>query len=315
MDNKLFSSHLLKAEDGRNIDVRCWLPAGEPTYAMVLSHGMGEHIDRYEHFARFLNDHGVVVFGANHRGHGSNALLHGHFADTGGWRKVIDDLHSVVSFAKKQTGLPLILTGHSMGSFVARQYAAEFGSQLTGLIICGSNHQNPMLFKLGNLVARMQSAIQGKRHPSELLDWLSFRQFDRQIKNDGNNNGWLCRDSVEVQKFIDDPLCGFLCTAQFWADLTGALIHVNSLSTARQMPSDLPVYLVAGDQDPAGRMGEGMRSLQQFLCAAGSSQVELKLYEGARHELFHELNRDEFQNDLLHWANKVTKINKCEKDS
>ena len=312
MDNKQFFQQRLKAADGRHIDVRCWLPEGESAYAMVLSHGMGEHIDRYANFARFCNQQGIAVFGANHRGHGADAPLHGHLADADGWRKVVDDLGIVIDFAKRQTGKKVILIGHSMGSFVARQYAAESGDQLAGLVLCGSNHQSTLLFRLGHAVAWMQGVFQGKRHPSKLLDWLSFRQFDRQVKNDGRNNGWLCRNSVAVQQYIDDPLCGFLCTAQFWADLTGALIQVNALSTARQMPSDLPVYLVAGDQDPAGRMGEGMRSLQRFLRAAGVAQVDLTLYEGARHELFHEINREEFQEELVLWTDKVTKINKHE---
>ncbi|WP_163372506.1 alpha/beta hydrolase [Endozoicomonas acroporae] len=305
METQAPTRHALLTPDGREIQVRCWLPEGPARHAVVLSHGMGEHVDRYAPFARFCNEHAIAVFGANHRGHGKNAQLQGHYDDHQGWQKVIEDLDKVVAYAAQNTGLKVILMGHSMGSFVARQYAANYGDRLEGLILCGSNHQNPALFHLARLVARIQMAVQGKRHPSRLLGWLSFSQFNKTVKNAETDFDWLSRDREQVGKYIADPLCGFLCTTQFWYDFMGGLISINSMSTARQMSSELPVYLVAGDKDPVGRMGKGVQSLYRFFTSAGLKQVDINLYKNARHELFNETNRDEFYQNILNWITKT----------
>ncbi len=297
--------HSLTATDGRKITVRCWLPQTEVKYAIVLSHGMAEHIDRYEPFSRFCNQQSIAVFGANHRGHGKDADLLGHFNDTEGWQKVIDDLHQVVGFAAEHSGQPVILIGHSMGSFIARQYAAAYGSHLAALILCSSNHQHPALFHLARFIAKTQAAAQGKRHYSRLLQWLSFSQFNRTVKQANTEFDWLSRNEDEVKKYINDPLCGFLCSTTFWHDFMGGLISINSMTTARKMPSELPVYLVAGDKDPVGRMGKGVRSLQQFLLSAGIKQVDMKLYENGRHEMFNEINREDFYQGLMRWITKT----------
>lgn len=297
------SIEIISGAAERKITVRVWKPKNrEPKSVLVISHGMGEHIDRYEGFADVATEKCVAVIGANHRGHGQEATLHGHFDDERGWERVLADLDCIVDYARVQFACPVILIGHSMGSFVARHYAILHGAKLEGLVLCGSNYQSPLLLKTAKAIALSQVKLFNKRRPSALMEFLSFGVFNLSVKKPRTAMDWLNRNNAEVDKYIVDPLCGFRCSNQFWVDFMGGLAWSSHQEHLKHMPSELPVLVTSGDRDPVSRMGKGAQALQQALRDSGVSKVDLKLYTGARHELFLEVNRQEFYQDLLNWV-------------
>ena len=289
----------------RPLHIHSWLPETFVPHALVISHGMSEHIGRYDRFARFCAGHGIAVYGANHRGHGQEAQQLGHFADADGWRKVVDDLVAVIEHVRQRGHQKVILFGHSMGSFVARQIAIDYGHLLTGLMLCGSGYKPPMLCRSARLLADSLILLRGKRHTSRLIEWLSFVQFNRTVAKPQTPFDWTTRDAEHIRRSMADPLTGFFCTAQFWHDLMGGLIFINSRTNVARMPKDLPVLIISGDHDPVGDMGKGVVALEQLFHRCGLRRVTMKLYPGARHELLNELNAQEVFEDCLGWMQAI----------
>ena len=298
---------VLTASDGREIKLFAWLPEQEVRYVMVLSHGMAEHIQRYETFALACNAAGIAVYGANHRGHGDDAEVLGHYADDDGWLKVIRDLDLIIDTVAKRHIVPLILFGHSMGSFIAQQYAILHGSKLNGLILSGSNYQNPIMYKLASLVSRVEKFRIGGRAPSPFLDFVSFGAFNSKFKPNRTPSDWLSRDPKQVDKYINDDYCGFACSPQFWLDFMSGLINISQKSEIAKIPNQLPIYIFSGDKDPVGLQGKGVLALEQHIANNGCQQVQRKLYSGGRHEMLNESNANEVFSDVIDWiTSKIT---------
>ncbi|MDX2319895.1 MAG: alpha/beta hydrolase [Moritella sp.] len=293
---------VLTATDGREIKLFAWLPEQEVRYVMVLSHGMAEHIQRYETFAFACNAAGIAVYGANHRGHGEDAQVLGHYADDNGWEKVISDLDLIVNDVAKRHAVPLILLGHSMGSFIAQQYAILYGSKLSGLILSGSNYQNPIMYKLATVVSKIEKMRIGARSPSRFLDFVSFGAFNNKFKPVGTPFDWLSRDPVQVNKYINDDYCGFPCSPQFWLDFMSGLIAISQTSAIAKIPNQLPIYIFSGDKDPVGLQGKGVLALEQHITHNGCHNVQRKLYPDGRHEMLNESNANEVFNDVTSWV-------------
>lgn len=291
----------IQAIDGRVINVHQWLPEGKPDKVIVLSHGMGEHIARYRHFAKTCNRDGIAVIGADHRGHGPSAKIHGHFADLDGWDLVLSDLHHIIDYVSKSFAMQPILFGHSMGSFIARHYVSKYGETVSGLVLCGSNHQGTLAFKAGLVAAKIEALRIGKSTPSALLNKLSFGNANRNIQPLRTELDWLCRDADIVDKYIADPYCGFLCTPQFWIDFLGGLNEMSKTSAFNNIPKQLPIYIISGDADPVSRYGTGLKALKQKLITSGVVDVCSNLYPGARHELLNETNNQQVYSDFHKW--------------
>ncbi|EDM66085.1 hydrolase, alpha/beta fold family [Moritella sp. PE36] len=293
---------VLTASDGREIKLFAWLPEQEVRHVMVLSHGMAEHIQRYETFALACNAAGIAVYGANHRGHGADAPVLGHYADDNGWQKVISDLDLIIDEIAKRHTVPLVLFGHSMGSFIAQQYAILHGNKLNGLILSGSNYQPPIMYKLATLVSKIEKVRIGARSPSRFLDFVSFGAFNRKFKPPRTASDWLSRDPEQVDKYINDDYCGFPCSPQFWLDFMSGLITISQKSEIAKIPNQLPIYIFSGEQDPVGLQGKGVLALKQHIVNSGCEQVQYKLYPGGRHEMLNESNANEVFNDVTDWV-------------
>jgi alpha-beta hydrolase superfamily lysophospholipase len=291
----------LHTHDNSTVVARFW-PAQKARATVQILHGMAEHCERYADFAQFLNTQGFNVLAHNHRGHGERTPL-GHYADDAGWEKVLADVVTVQAYAPKN--LPILVLGHSMGSFIARAHAAS-APKIAALILLGSNQQHPALFYAGRTVARVLSKIQGKRHPSGVMDKLSFGAFNGHFKPNITSFDWLSADLDKVQSYIDDPLCGQLSTLGFWTEFMGGLIQVMQPRSLAAIPSRLPILLLGGDKDPVGRMGKGLPALQSALTKTNHSRVTLKLYPEGRHEMLNEVNADEVWQDIVTWINRCT---------
>ena len=278
-----------------------WAPATAPKAIIQIVHGMAEHIARYERMAKALNEAGFLVCGRNHRGHGPEAKLLGYFADEQGWDAILNDAHAVSLDIKKQyPGVPFILLGHSMGSFLAREYALRYGKELDGLILSGTGFYPKALCASGRMLAKLAP----KKKPANLVNNIAFAGNNKPFAPGRTGFEWLSRDEKEVDKYVADPLCGFCFTGSAFSDFFGGLLALTDESRLSSMPKDLPVYFMSGDRDPVGQMGEGVRQVAEQFKKAGMRDITVKLYPDARHELFNELNRDEVTADLIQWLEK-----------
>lgn len=295
----------LSRPDGATIHGRRWLPDGDATAIVQIAHGMAEHSGRYARFAQALTAAGYAVYAEDHRGHGrtGEAATIGYFADEDGWSKVVEDLDAVTRHALgEHPGLPVALFGHSMGSFLSRDYAVRHGSDLAAVVVCGTAGDQGVLGKAGTVIATVEARVRGRRHPSALMNKLSFGSYNAAFKPARTDFDWLSRDEAEVDKYIADPLCGFVCTSGFYGDMLGGLARVNNDKVVAGFPSDLPTLVISGGQDPVGgKQAAGVNGVADQLRRSGVADLTTKLYPGARHELLNETNRDEVTTEVLAW--------------
>lgn len=302
------SEFRLPVADSTAIFVRSFLPEQPPRAIIQLSHGMAEHSARYARFAAALCEHGYGVYANDHRGHGQTATRPedlGHYADEHGWHKVVSDQVELLAEIKsRHANVPVFMMGHSMGSYIVRAAALRIGSELAGLLLSGTNHDHAGLYKTFRLVAAAERARLGKRAKSKLLRKLSFESFNKQIENPRTEADWLSRDPAEVDKYVADPLCGYECSTQLWWDMFGGLIEIFSQARIATLPKQLPIYILAGERDPLNNRLAAIKKLHMALEEAQLADVTLRVYQGARHELLNETNRDEVTRDLIGWLDE-----------
>jgi len=284
-------------------EVSLWEPTGAPKALVLLSHGMAEHIGRYWELAGRLAGAGFLVAGYNHLGHGAEAPLPGWFREHGGWDALVSDLRSVMmTLESRWPGLPRVLLGHSMGSFLAREYALRYPEGLDVLVLSGTGWHPEALCRAGLLPAEVLCVLGLGKKTSKFIDRLAFSANNKPFRAEGGTAvDWLSRDKAEVQKYLDDPHCGFLFTAGGFRDLFSGLLVLSRLNRLDALPKGLPVLLLSGGRDPVGGMGKGVGEIARQYRAAGLSAVSVRLYEGARHEMFKETNRGEAFSDLISW--------------
>lgn len=282
---------------------RSWTGEG-PKAVMVMAHGMAEHSGRYDHFARFLAENGFAVYMNDHAGHGRSAQIKGHFADQNGWEYVVKDINALMDQAEQEhPGLPIFLLGHSMGSFLSRSFITRYGGRLSGCVLCGTRGSTPGIVPAGKAVAAAQIRLLGPRSTGKKLSVLATAGYNKRIPNPVNSSAWLSTDDAVCKAFEADPLSNFPFTAAGYRDMLTGIGEISSPKWAHSVPKDLPLFLIAGDQDPVGNYGEGPRQVADWLQAAGVRGVQLKLYPGMRHEVLNENGKEEVYGDILEWLN------------
>jgi len=303
------STRTLNTEDGAALFVYRWLPDTPAKAAVQIAHGLAEHAGRYARLAEALTGAGYAVYAADHRGHGRTAPTAadlGFFAEGEGWRRCLDDLWQLNrQIAAEHPGLPVVLVGHSMGSFMAQHFISEHGEALAGVVLSGTDGKPGALASAGRLIARLERLRLGPRGRSALIHALAFGVFNKAFAPTRTPADWLSRDPAEVDKYVADPLCGFVATTQNWIDLLDALPEIAKPDRQALIPKQLPIHIISGSADP---VSDGTKRLQQLLAAyraAGLERVTHRFYEGARHELFNETNREEVTRDLVLWLDGV----------
>ena len=301
------------ASDGSQLFVHRWHGDTAPRAVLMIAHGMAEHGARYARLAAELVAAGHEVYALDQRGHGRTAErgVLGHYADADGWNKVVGDLATLNHHIRQQhPQTPIFLLGHSMGSYIGQAYLMQHSCSLQGAILSGSNCQPLALYKLASTIARFERWRLGPLGRSRLLDRLSFGSFNQAFKPNRTAFDWLSRDPAEVDQYIADPLCGFICTTQLWCDLLTGLQQITPVRNLAQIDSALPLLVIGGDRDPVSQ-GKRLVDLANALRAAGLKEVELKLYPEARHELFNESNRDEVTTHLRDWLERALTRGRC----
>ena len=292
----------LDAIDGRPIPVQIWKPAsGEPRCVIQVLHGLAEHAARYNRFGKSAGAKGIAVVAHDHRGHGSQATRLGHFADDDGWRKVLGDVTRVQEFIRENhPETPIVLLGHSMGSFIAQASVMRSNGDLAALILSGSSYGSRLRIRIARLVAQLEIWRNGVRAPSDLMNKLNFQAFNKAFEPARTEFDWLSTDDEEVDRYIADPLCGAISSGGLWRDLTGGLLQIMSVDALRRIPAAMPILITGGARDPVGGL-RGMTRLRKAYEASGHRNVTLKIYPDARHEILNETNREAVTRDLLGW--------------
>jgi len=299
----------LTSADGLLLQGKHWI-SKKPAKAVVqISHGMAEHIDRYDSFARFLTDQGYDVYGHSHRGHGKTARRPenlGFLASSGGWDLLVDDLIEVTKMIKDTSPeLPIILLGHSMGSFAARNALRKQVQLYSAAVIMGSSWQSRLNIRLAQMVAKTVKMSTGEHARSKFMDTLLFGNYNDEIANNLTQFDWLSRDKEMVKKYIADPYCGYICTTSFYSDLITGLSRVMRQSGLELIPADFPMLLTSGDSDPVGGYGKGIQKLAINYKKNDLNNITVKLYSEGRDEILNEMNRMVVFEDILSWIDSV----------
>ena len=269
---------------------------------------MIEHIGRYDEFAQAMNRAGIAVIGHDHPGHGRTAKPGelGEFAEKNGVRRVIGAMAQVACFAKhKFQGILHILLGHSMGSFFGRRFITHYGEWLDGAIFMGTGSQPEPLLWLGGTVVAAAAWLEGRNGRNERLHQLVLGSYNHYFEKGKTEHQWLSRVTEEDEKYEADPYCQFLFTDGAFVDFFQVMLDLKRKRGFDGIPKNLPILLISGEEDPVGEGGRGVRRAMEDLQETGCTNVAMQLYPGARHELFHEINREEVFGDIVDWVSKL----------
>ena len=304
-----FQDFYFQSSTGRtSIHALKCVPDSKPRAVVQIAHGVAEHIDRYRPFMEFLADNGFVVAGNDHLGHGKSIRVpeeQGFFAEKDGWWRVVDDmdkLHDIMS--NEYPELPYVLFGHSMGSFLTRTYLIKHPDKYDGVILSGTGHQSPALVLGGNAAASVMAKLSGAMGDGAKLDLLAFGTYLNKIENPRTKFDWLSRDTEQVDKYIADPLCGFVGKIGLYRDMMQGIKFITDKKNIAQMNKEKPVYFMSGDGDPVGDYGKGVERAYKAFCDAGLHDVFMRLYPGGRHEMLNETNKEQVYQDILSWLNE-----------
>lgn len=285
-----------------------WQAETDAKAVVLLLHGMAEHILRYQNFANFLNKSGYHVYGYDQRGHGqtAGALENvGFFGKKDGWSQVVHDVKDMVSFIKTSHDLPIIVMGHSMGSFICRDFSNAYSDMIDGLILSGTGYKSGIQSQFLIAYGSLEMAFKGDKHPSKTIDKITGGVFNSKFKPLRTPFDWLSRDQEEVDKYIKDPYCGTVFSSSFYVSLFKAVERVNNIKSLKKLNKSLPVYIFSGDADPVGNHGKGVTSVFELYKSAGIKNLSFRLYPDGRHEMLNELNKQNVYADILEWLNKT----------
>ena len=297
--------------DNEGLEIACykWENDSKKIKGVVqLVHGMAEHAKRYDYFARKLVEAGFIVYAHDHRGHGNTAKNKedlGYIADNEGFElqvKNVKEYHDIIK--KENEDLPMILFGHSMGSFICERFIEKYSEDIDSVILCGSNGKPMQFTKAGVMVSKAQIMVSGRRAKSKLMNTLSFGSFNSAFKPNRTGFDWLCSDEAEVDKYINDDKCGFICSASFYYDFIKGLWSIHEKENLKAISKELPIFIISGDKDPVGDYGKGVIKLNDTYKEIGIKDVSYKLYKDGRHEILNEINKDEVINDVITWIER-----------
>ena len=309
-----FEDFSFDSSTGKNrIHVRKCLPDCPPRAVIQIEHGIAEHINRYDDFACFLAENGFVVVGDDHLGHGqtiTDPADLGFFADSDGWNYVVKDMDKLRDLMHREyPDLPYIFFGHSMGSFLTRTYLIEHPDKYDAAIISGTGQQGKALVFAGYTAANLMVRKLGARGDGQKLNDMAFGSYCKKIPNPRTPFDWLSRDAANVDKYIEDPLCGFVAKVSLYRDMMSGIRFIGNQKNVDKMNKEAPIYFMSGEEDPVGDYGAGVEKAYKSFCDAGIKDVMIRLYPGGRHEMLNEINRQDVYRDILKWLNdKMKKI-------
>lgn len=287
-------------------EIHCcqWVPDVEIKGIVQIVHGIAEFIERYDDFAQFLNENGYMVVGEDHMGHGQSVMPGepiGYFH--GGWFSAIADSCQLMQKTMEENpGIPYVLFGHSMGSFMARTILCKYpNSGITGAVICGTGWQPRGFLPIAVGLCTAIAKLTGEKKPSEFLQQLVFGGYNKKVVSPRTPYDWLSRDEKNVDAYVAHPMCGFTPCSGLLRDMLCGISYIEEKKNLAQMKKDLPVLFIAGGDDPVGSYGEGVETAAGEFRKTGMQDVAVKIYPECRHEILNELNKKDIYADVLQW--------------
>lgn len=282
----------------------CWLPEGEPKAVIQIVHGIAEFVERYDEFACYLTSLGCLVVAEDHMGHGQSigkAGIQGYFH--GGWFAAVEDTCQLIRDTRREyPDIPYILLGHSMGSFMVRTILCQYPDcGITAAIISGTGWMPKAVLQLGQTMCK----VFPEQEPNEKLQKLVFGSYNARVEHPNTPYDWLSRDKEIVRQYIEHPLCGFTATAGLMRDMMMGMAYIQERKNLLQMKKDLPVFFVAGGDDPVGNYGQGVHQTVEAFKKAGMERVDVKIYPLCRHEILNEINRKDVFEDIKKWMKQL----------
>ena len=280
-----------------------------PIGILQIIHGMAEYIDRYDDFARFMVGKGFVVVGDDHLGHGDSVGengTYGYFCKKDPATVLVRDEHRLKKLMEaKYPGVPYYILGHSMGSFIARNYLNRYGSGIQGMIVMGTGNQGKVLLSVSKVLVGLTGFFCGEKHVAKFINKLAFGTYNRAIEDVKTNVDWLTKDEAIVNKYIADERCGFTFTVNGFRGLFELIYRLHKPKNLVTIPKKIPVFFVSGEEDPVGDYGEGVIGAKNDLVRAGLENVSMKLYPGDRHEILNETDKDIVYQDIYEWLESI----------
>lgn len=280
-----------------------WVPEGKIVCILQIVHGMAEYMERYEEAAVYLAGKGILVTGEDHLGHGksvSEEVPFGYFCERDPATVAVRDVHRLKKITQEAyPGIPYVILGHSLGTFMLRNYLFRYGTGIQGAILCGTGHTPQPLVRFGMLMAQIQRFFLGDKHISGFLDSLAFGTYLKRIPSPRSKFDWLATDDAVVDAYLEDPLCGFGFTVNGFRTMFELIIRQNKAANLLKMPKELPVLFLAGKEDPVGNYLKGVETVYRAFLTAGMQKVSSRFYENDRHEILNEPDREQVYEDIV----------------
>lgn len=283
-----------------------WTPEGETKAVVQIVHGIAEFVERYDDFANYLTGLGFAVVAEDHMGHGQSINgdgIQGYFH--GGWFTAVADTMQLLEDTKKAyPNVPYILFGHSMGSFMARTILCKYpDSGIAAAVICGTAWQPAFALPALIKVIEAMNKKMGETTPNQKLNDMVFGSYNGKVEHPRTSHDWLSRDNKIVDAYIAHPLCGFVPSGGLLRDMMQGIYFIEQKENLNAMRKDLPVFFIAGGDDPVGSYGKGVHQAAEAFRKAGMADVSVRIYPLCRHEILNEINKEEIYEDVVAWIN------------
>lgn len=299
------------SRDGKTKLYACaFYPEQEPICILQIVHGMKDRMARYEDFARFLTERGVLVVGNDHLGHGKTVKegdIYGYFCENDPATVLVRDVHRLKKIMEeKYPTIPYIIYGHSMGSFIVRNYMARYGTGVEGTILAGTGTPTKAELIFGKCLTGVIGKVKGTKYVSKLVDNISTKNYMSGIENAKTEHDWLSKNEETIAAFAADPLCsGYTFTVNGYDTLFELALRMQKKENLLKIPKKLPILIVSGTEDPVGNKGLAPKKLYDDYLNLDLTKTALKLYSGVRHEVLREKNKDTVYTDIYNWIERI----------
>lgn len=307
-----------------NVHMITWEPEGEVLGIVHINHGVSEHIDRYDEFARFLNSKGILVVGMDFIGHGmstNNGNKKMYFGPEGSFKTVVADIHYVLTQTKNRyPNVPYTMLGFSLGSFLTRTYMIDYPGIVDASILVGTGFMSKLAYKMAMLVVNKEIKKYGESVATEKIRELAFETYNKKFKPNRTTHDWLCKSEGAIDLYLVDPLRGENITCGLFRELLNSMIYSCTVDNVNKMNKTKPIYCLSGSDDYVGDRGKGLKKSVELFKSCGINDVDMKIYPTLRHDILHENENEQIYNDIYGWliskklVNPVTVVAKVEEE-
>lgn len=279
-----------------------WIPEGEIKAILQISHGVTEHINRYNELAKYLTDRGILVVGNDHLGHGNTNGQRMYFGPSGSWNYIVKDMEKCKNIITEEyKEIPYFMLGFSLGSFALRTHLIDYKPQISGAIIVGTGYSNKIEIALGKFMANQEAKKHSEENPTEKIRSLTFGTYNKKIKNPKTECDWLCSSEKDLQVYLNDPLRGGCMSSGLFRELLSGMEYTGDKNNIEKMAKDTSILMLSGDKDPVGKETKGVNKVYHLFKKANIQDVTLKYYNNLRHDILHEENKEEIYELIYEW--------------